>query len=383
MTTVAELVFEANRDELFAKELEIAETLELSTSTWRKGDPTRTIYYTLAVLFEIHEGDVADFIRGAFLDTAEGDWAYVKAEQDYGVTASPADFAACTGTLTNAGLLSFPLDPGDLIVANSSTGKTFRNRDALQLDPSGVLTDVTIVADEAGSLSTSGVGDIDTMVSAFAGVTFVNTTTAIGNDIESVDNIKSRARLKPASLSPNGPSQAYAYVALTPSLNGGANITKVRVNDDSTTGHVSMFLGNASGAPSTGDRDLVRDACAINCVPLCITPSINNAVEQLQDITYTAWIYDRASLTVQEVKDLIAAALAKLFLDLPIGGDVIPPAISGSLYVSDIIGTIKGAHPDIFRVTLATPAADVPATDLSYVFKIGLLTGTVNVVESP
>lgn len=379
--TVADLIVTETKDRLFAKEISIAESMDLVTSSWRKGDPTRTTLYTLAVLFEMQEGYVADFIRGGFLDFAEGDWAFVKAEQDYGVPAEKATFAECLGTLVNGGALTFDFDPGDVIVSKGANGKTYHNTDTLHLGPSATLTNVHVIADEIGSASNAGATEINTMVSSYASVTFSNTTAAVASDDETAESVKARARLKPASLSPNGPSKAYAFVALSADLTDGADVTKVRVIDG--PGTVTMYCANASGPISGGDLTKVRDACAINCVPLGITPTISNSTAQTQAITYTAWIYDSAGLGTQEVKDLIFAALTALFLRVPIGGDGVVLPTPGSLYLSDIIGTIMGAHKDIFRVTVATPSGDTAAATLGRVFTLGAVTPTVNIVGAP
>lgn len=381
--SVADLVVQETVSSLYSTWLSIADTLGLSTSTWRDGDPTKSLAYYIASLFQQYESTVSGFVSGGFLELAQGDWAYIKAEQDYGTTQRTATFASCNGNLINSGAGVFDFDPGDIVVGSATTGKTYRNTDTLHLSANATIP-ITVIADEAGSASNAIVSDLTVMVSSFAGVSFTNTTAAVADDDETVDEIKARALLSVAAVSPNGPADAYAYIALSPKLNGGTTtVAKVRTVPDSNTGHMVMFLADAAGPTSGGDVTRVQNACAKLVTPLCITPVISAATVQTIAVSYGVWIYDRSGLQTDDVEALIATALEALFEAVPIGGDLIPPATVGDLWLSELQWAIRNAHPDIFRVQVLSPIADTPATGIGYTFALGPITPSVTFVVSP
>jgi hypothetical protein len=65
--------------------LELAATYGLPVTTWRAGDPTRTLYKFLAESLAERDGVIAEFIKGGWLSLAEGDWLEVLADEVYGV----------------------------------------------------------------------------------------------------------------------------------------------------------------------------------------------------------------------------------------------------------------------------------------------------------
>jgi hypothetical protein len=78
----------------------------------------------------------------------------------------------------------------------------------------------------------------------------------------------------------------------------------------------------------------------------------------------------------------VESALEAAFALRPIGGDIIPPATSGKLYLSLIESTIKGTFPQAFRVTLAAPAGDT-ALSVGQIAALGTVTPTVNLIADP
>lgn len=379
--SLLELIVEETVDAFWAKSKEFATSLELAIDTWRSGDPTRTLLYVQAKIFESLEATQVAYIKAGFLDFADRlTWLPIKAKQDYDVDVVEAEPATCFCTLTNATGLPYAWDPRELIVSRGDGGPTYRNTEAVSLGALGTETLVAFEADEAGSDSNATAGAIDTIVTTSPGVTVTNTSAAVGTDAETASSIRTRCRAKMASLSPNGPPDAYVYIATTPSLSGATNVTKAFTVADSETGDVTLYISNAGGAVSVDDHDAVASAIANLCAPLCITPSVVDATPVTQAVTYEAWIYDSANLTADEVKELVEAALAEMVSERPLGGDII--ASAGTLSYSLVLGTILGAHEEIFRVNLATPATNV-AINPGEVILLGSVTGTINIVSAP
>lgn len=376
------LLVQETKEKIYDYAIGVAESLGLPVTSWQPGDPTRSLFHIESELLATLEEIVVNFVKAGFLDYATGVWLKVLAEQVFGVTVPEATFATTTVTLTNGGGGLYTVDPGDLTFKSSITGKTYRNTTGGTLNPGPATTlDVTVVAEEAGSASSAGVGEIDELVTTLLGVTCSNATAAVGIDEQDEATTRQQCRDKLGALSPNGPRDAYAYVARNSELTGTTGVTRVRVVGDSTTGEVTVYLAGPAGAVSNPDRALVEDAIVEWATPLCVTPTVLAASNVTVPVTYTLWCYDTVNLTAAEVEAAVEDALEELFATRPIGGDIIPPAATGSLYHSLVESTIRGVFPQIFRVTLAAPAGDTALTN-AQVAVLGTVTATVNIVPA-
>lgn len=381
--SLASLLVQETKAAIYAAALQVATDLGLDTTSWRAGDPTRSTYHILSNVLESFESIIVLFIGSGFLDYATGAWLTLLAEQLFNVTRTEASFATVTDyLLTNSGGGEYTLDAGDLTVKNSVSGATYHNTTGGTLTSSGTL-EVDLIADVAGSDGSSAVGEIDELVTTLLGVTGSNPNACVGVDEESDAELRVRCRNKVAALSPDGPADAYAYVALTPDLTGTSGPTRVRVFGESDTGVVTVYVADADGNVSSDDRDAVEEAILTWATPLCITPVVTSATGVNVPVTYTVRIYRSVNLTEAEVEDAIADALAELFATRPIGGDIPEGDTTGSLYVSNIIGAIRDVFPDdIFSVTVSAPAADVALAN-NEVAILSTITPTVLFADAP
>jgi hypothetical protein len=246
----------------------------------------------------------------------------------------------------------------------------------------GSKLEMTVVADESGSDSGASIGEIDTMVTTLLGVTVANTTAAVGLDEESTASIVDGARNKLAALSPNGPADAYDYVAKNSTLTGTTAVTRTRTVADSATGDVTVYLAGPAGAVGAADVTLVEAAITTWAAPLCITPTVTNATNVTVAITYELWIYESVGLSQADVETGVEAALDAMFSTRAIGGDVVSG--TGKLYHSLIESTIRNAYPDdVFNVAVTVPAGDTTLT-IGQVATKGTITVTaINFIEVP
>jgi hypothetical protein len=381
-TSLATLLVQQTKSAIFDTCLAVGESLGLPVTSWREGDPTRSVYWVVSELGETLMRVVAQFCAAGFLDYAEGDWLTLLAAQGFNVEREAATYGSCLGTLTNAGGVSRTIGVGDLTVRNSTTQKTYHNTTGGVVPAGGTLEGVTFEADEAGSESNASVGEIDELVTTVLGLSVANTTAATGLDEQDDAGLRSACREKLGSLSPNGPRDGYAYVAKNADLTGTSGITRCRTFDDSDTGDVLVYLAGPSGAVSGPDLTAATTAILENATPLCITPTIASAVNVAVPVTYSLWVYDSAGLTTDEIEELVEDALAAVFASRPIGGDIIPPDSTGSLYHALLERTILGVSSHAFRVSVSTPAGDT-ALDNDEVATLGAITPTVYVVASP
>lgn len=374
--TIASLFAVRTRAQLLALGLEIAEDIGLNVTSWQTGDPTRSTYVFLSGVFETLEEIAVDFIKGGFIGEASGDNLTLAAREERNVERVEATYAGCTLTLTNASGGNYPLEAGDVIAKSTTSGATYTSTSGGTLAPLGTLT-IDVVADVAGSGSNAAIGEIDDLVTTLLGVTCSNADAATGLDEESDESLVQRCDDKLASLSPNGPRDAYDYVARNSDLTGIDTITRSRTVHDSDTGDVTVYIATAAGTASGPEVTAVEAAEVEWAAPLCITPTVVSASAVAVPVTYEVWLYDSVNKTEAEVEEAIEAALTAFFAARPIGGDIKAPAATGKLWVAMIRKTIASvfAASDTIDVVVTAPAGDT-ALAISEVATLGAITST-------
>lgn len=381
---LSSLLIKETKSAIYTTALAVALSIGLPVTTWHAGDPTRSQYYILAEILSTLEEVVANFIASGFLDYATGAWLEILAKQVFNVDVPAATFATTKVTLTNTGGGLYPINPGDLTFKNTVSGKTYHNTSGgtLASGPGTTLV-IDVEADEAGSASSAAAGEITTLVTGLLGVTCTNATAAVGVDKQDEATTRQQCRDKLGSLSPNGPKEAYSFVARDKKLSGTSAVTKVRVYGDNDTGDVTVYLAGANGGVAEADRALVEAGIIKWATPVCITPTVLAASNVVVNVTYELWLYKSVNQTTAQVQAAVQTALQALFASTtlaPIGGNIIAPATTGSLHHSMIEATIKGTYAQVFRVNLTTPAGDTALTN-GQVATLGTVTGTINFVN--
>jgi phage-related baseplate assembly protein len=199
-----------------------------------------------------------------------------------------------------------------------------------------------------------------------------NASALIGADPEDDEPLRERCREKTGILSPNGPRDAYAFVAKSAVRSDGvpAGVTRVRSVPDGVGG-VDVYVAAASGdlngdiGDTSTDLGAVDDAIQRQAAPLAIDARVQSATPVPIVIEYSVWVRT-SSRTNAEIEDIINAALARFMEAQPIGGQLIPDESTGRVYRSAIEAAIDVAlesiDPDdafVMRRTLTAPAADV------------------------
>lgn len=382
--SLASLLVQQTKDQIYTFALGVATAVGLPVTSWQAGDPTRSLFAIESEMLATLESTVVGYIQSGFLDFATGQWLEILADQVYSVTVPPATAATTLVRMTNnGGGLYADIEAGDLTFKSTVNGKTYRNSTGGTLASGpGTFLDVTVIADEVGSASSAGVAEINYMVTALNGVACSNAAAAVGIDKQSEATTRQQCRDKLGSLSPNGPKEAYSYVARNPTLAGTNGVTRVRVYGNSTNGQVVVYLAGPAGAVSAADLALVAAAELKYATPLCITPVIQSAANVTVPVTYEIWVYKRENKTAAQVQAAVSMALTQMLAARPIGGDIIAPATTGKLYVTLVESTIKAAIPEAFRVNVTAPAVDVSLAN-GEVASLGLVTATVNIVSDP
>lgn len=366
MTTFLELITPQSLSTILARGLQIASGLGLPVTSWRPGDPTRSLYHFLAEALQTRESYTVEFIRAALLSTARGDWLTVVASEVYGVDRTEATYATSTVTLTNAGGGYYAPEPGDVVVKSTLSGKTYRSTTGGTL-AGGTTLQVQVIADEAGSDSNAAEDEIDALVTQFLGVTVTASTVAIAQDEQEDEPLREQCRATLGALSPNGPPDAYEYVARNPDLTGTTIVTKAKSVPNSSTGQVKVYIAGAAGAVTGAEETAVQNAIEAWATPLCITPDAQSASNVSVNVTATVTGDDIPAGYEADAEAAVTSAIAALNINAP---------VARSMIISVLQRLAEDQGADNVSVTLAAPAADVPV-DVDEVATVGTVSITV------
>lgn len=379
--TLDELTRPLTVDEVRAAIYDALERQGVQTATWKPGAVVRTIIAGASIVISAASRLQAALARGGFLDLAEADWLTLIARHVYGVERHRGSFASGQVTLTNTGGGIYSGDAGDLVFSCSvgdAAGKTYRNTAPYSLAAMSTL-DVPVEAVELGSASTAGAGDIDTLETALIGVTVTNALALVGTDEEGDEALRQRCRDKLGSLSPNGPRDAYAFVARTTRNADGETIgvTRTRTVADGAGG-LTVYVASAGGTVAGPDVALIQAAVNELAEPLAITATVASASPVSVAVTYELWVRESIGLTRGQIEDAVEDALDVLFAGTPIGGDIVTGAPTGRVYKQAIEGAITGAVGAQYLVDLAVT---VPTGDVDLNADEVPARGTINVTD--
>lgn len=367
--SLSDLTTPVTREEAQAAIYEVLTALGVNTAAWERGAVVRTMITSVSAMLAALSSLQSKIAASGFLDLAEDDWLTAVARYVYGVDRIEATFAAGTVTLVNAGGGIYSVAAGDLVVANPSSGKTYRNASSFTLGASATI-DVAIVATEAGTASASPSLAITELVTTLLNVTVSNAAALTALDAEKDPALRLRCREKLGALSPFGPWDAYAYAARNALRSSGetAGVTRTRVLKDGY-GNVTLVVANPSGTVSgtlgdtATDLGAVDEAAQVGAAPLAVTLHTQGALAVPVTVTYSLWAYNTSGYSDAQIAQLVATALQDFFAAQPIGGALLTPsANTGYLYVDALRAAISRALPEVFHVTLASPAADVALT---------------------
>ncbi len=379
MFSLDEILTPAERDSVLATLLGISAALGAATTSWAEGNPLLTLLTTDAQKSADLTLMAVEIAKGGFGELLPSDaWADLWAQSRFKEARVPATAASGYVNTTNTSLSNYTLAIGDLIIAHSVTGKTYRNVAPIVILAGAGLNDILVAADEPGIASNAAPATITTVVSAIVGVGVTNPLAFVGTDKETTAALVNRCRAKLGSFSPNGPKDAYDYVAKTPAYSATSTpITRTRTVLDATTGVLSTYIATAAGPATAGDVVIVQAAFDQYVEPWGVTSTAVAPSAVVQDVTYQAWIQG-SQLTTAQISTLIQAALVTWFANLAIGGYVIPPD-TGAIYPNVLEQVIGQATPGILRVAVSLPAGTIVMTP-NQVAQLGVVTGTVTVL---
>lgn len=387
MATLQELTTPLTVAEVKAAIYSAIEALGVKTTSWKPGAVARTIIAGNAIVLSAFSTLQQRLAQSGFLELSTGDWLIVVAKEVYDVDKNLGTFASGIVKFDNTagGVFSFGI--GDVVVLNSTTGQTYRNTEAFTLAAFEVNKNVAFQAIEIGADSTSAPGDIDALETTLLGVNVTNVDALVGQDKETDSQLRERCLAKTATLSPNGPGDAYRYVAFdaVTSIGQPAGVTRVTVTPDGL-GNVAVFVADGAGSLTGTIGDLatplgaVDEAIQTQVVPLAVTATVAAATPQAIVVTYEAWIKATSGLTPAQIQDDVALALTNYFASVPIDG--VRKVAGGGFLFLDAIGSVIGeaiGKANLIDFDITLPAADV-AVSTNGAPVAGAITGTINIV---
>lgn len=370
-TTLDELTRALTVDEIKTAIYDVLAGYGVATTGWKPGAVVRTMIAGVAIVLAALSSLIALVTRSGFLELSEGPWLTLVARYIYDTERSEGTFASGAVLASNSTGAVYSLDPGDLILSNTTTGATYRNTAAVVIGSMASNVEVAVVADQLGSDGTAQVGEIDALVTPLLGVTVTNAAAIVGTDEQSDTSLRSAAQERAGALSPDGPSDAYRYFARTAVRADGTaiGVTRIKVTPDGDGG-VTVLVATATGGVTGTQGNPATDLGAVfadveaNAVPLGVTLTVASADALAVNIVAAVWVREGLSLSNAQIEDRVQDAITLLLSEIPIGGDVISPA-AGKVYREGIQGCIADTIGSAWLITqtLTTPAADVEPDD--------------------
>lgn len=354
--SIEDLVTPITLEEARASVYNVLVALGVPTTAWYALAVVKVVVEVVAIILYGVGTVVALIARARFREYATGDWLTICARQTYGVDRLAATQAAGLLTLVNSGANVYSLDPGDLIVAHSVTGKTYTNTEAISIPAATTVTGVAIVAVELGSASSAAAGTITVFVTPLLGVTCTNPAALVGTDEETDEQLRARCDASIDALSPNGPAGAYLAAAMTAVRADGTNVgvTRCAVSAPSSIGELTVTVASATGALTGGDLTYVNTAIQTQAVPLGVTATVANSVDHPIDVTADLYVYTTDGRTQTEIEDAAEALLVAWMPTKPISGDS-----GGKIYQAAIRAILMSVSTHCYNGTVTLPAADV------------------------
>jgi hypothetical protein len=388
--TFEQLINAPTTDEIKKSIYDALIAMGVTATNWKPGAVVRTMIAGCAIVLAALASLIVLVNRGGFLSLSEGPWKKLVAKYSYNVNYLEASFAIGPLNLTNAGGGIYPFGPKEYTVRNAETGALYENQSAFTLNGLSTLQ-ITIQALEAGSASSALAGQISETVTTLPDVTVNNPVALVGRDEESDTELDARAGEKLGSLSPNGPWDAYSFIAKSAKRADGSSIGISRVNPvKEPNGHATIYVATPSGGVTGAVNDLNSDLGIVDeliqtqCVPLGFTAETASAEPRAVDGSYAIWIYNTSGAAVSTITTAIDAAIAARLGTVPIGGDKLPGYPNGvhASLIEDVISKAKvnGKSLEIIRKTaalVATPDTSVLALNFNEAPIIGTFTGSV------
>jgi phage-related baseplate assembly protein len=363
------------RAEALDELITILQSLGFNTTAWQTGSVQLTLLEGCAEVWAQMSLVAASLSYFHFNDDATDEALTALSSSHYDNTRVAATRA--TGLVVVTGAAAGPphvIAIGDMVVADSTYGYTYRNTNGFTVPISGVATPAPIFeAEVAGTDRNVADGAITILQTPYAGVTVNNpgpnwrTIDAVDEETDATLRLRNSSRWSTLSYATS--ADAYESMALA----ADSTVTRVYTDDTAASlGTVDVYLADNNGGVAAGVVTTVQTYIDL-WKPITANVTVATAVEYAAQ-AFTATIYITASLNNSATWAAIEAARDSYINTLPIGGTVIPPGAQGYMLFSELnaaISSITGVE----NITWTVPTADV-AIAATQVMRVGATTFT-------
>jgi baseplate J-like protein len=397
LLSVEDLLSVSSQADALTLELTICAALGLPTTAWEPLSAEMAILGTNSQIVSTYSATVSQIAQGGFASSAavipgtgtlvDGfgfttTWMDLISVNNYNVQRIPATFATGPVLVNNTGAISYPFVVGQLHFQNPITGATYSNTGAGTILAGAVNFSITVQADASfpGNAGTTPAGQTLILLTPLSGVSpVVQSTSLIGSNIESNAALLTRCTFKLGSLSPNGATQAYAFVATsipTPATQASATfpfnvlpytvtapINRVAPLVNIVTGAVGVYVANAAGAPSGPDVATVAAAIQALATPLAVTSSVSAVGTVPLNLLFNVYILSTAGVSAAVALSNIDAAIAAFCSTVPIGG--FTGAAPNIVPYDELIDVIINANKGTVDLQLLNPSGNLPIASTS------------------
>lgn len=282
----------------------------------------------------------SNFVGGGIVTASNASPVQIATTSSHGLaTGATVTIAGVTGNTGAIGTFLITVVDATHFTLNGSAGTGSGTGGTVN-----VPTLATFQADVSGQGGTSAASAINQAVTANVGVSASNPQGFTGTAPESNSALVARCRLKLQSLSPNGPSGAYAYFALSASQILAAlptpivlanPITRALVQGSAAIGTVTVTVANAAGAVSGTPFPITG---ATNASPIQITTAAAHGLSNGALVTIQGVLGNTAA---NGVNWTIGGASGSVFTLTGSTGNGAYTANSGTVYTGDL-GLVDG-----------------------------------------
>ncbi len=364
--TFAQLTTPVTRDQVLQDMLDELQSLGFNVTSWQSGSVQRTLLTAVAEVWSTATESVAFLATMAFNDTSETDALTFFADSHYD-NQRVTNLATEGLVVLTGGAVGPPhtIVAGDVVVRDPVSGETFENTTGGVIPASGTLIP-TFKARTPGTNGNVANDTITEMVTSFTGVTANNPDpgsgtwiTTLGVDTEADATLRTRNTTKWAVLNFAAPREAYVQLA----LGADSDITRVTTDDSNPRGpgtvdvYIARAAGIATGADVTTVQDEIDDKRPVTADVLAIAAAA-------QAVVVTGTIHVTTSLNDATKQAAIEQAAIDYIDGLVIGGEILPPATTGVVVFSELLGAIT-AVAGVRSVALTAPTVDVAVSGFS------------------
>lgn len=259
---------------------------------------------------------------------------------------------------TAAGSGPYTITVGQLVVKDATNGYTYRNVTSGTLTGGSVNDTIIFEAEVAGSSRNVGTNTITVLATPLAGVTVTNPVitgstwyTTAGADEESDVALRLRNVTKWALFALGRPADAYKNMALSV-----AGVTRVTVDQTNSTG-VGFTDCYLAGPTATASAQNVIDVQALYTAYEAASATTTAYAATAKTVNVVGQVYIDAAKNTTAGREAVRQAIRDYINGLDIGGVILPPATTGVVPKSELIGAATSA-PGVRSFPMTSPNSD-------------------------